>query len=212
MSEPLQLTYSFFGAHGASRGQDDYLAQRPINTDGDGENARGQLMFGGGRQLERNQGVGFDNDNVLDKHVAKYLRTKLHEFMDIKGGIFEGLSGESEAELDAVMEWTGIMGFSRDGSPWVGAVPDSPGLWISAGFTGHVMPNAPLSAQYVARLILDALTFSSGHFNRVPISLHDTVSRGNIPPSYIISRERMDRIEQFTVLVSISILKHVRES
>lgn len=196
LTEPLQHTYSFFGAQGASRGQDDYFAQRPISTNGDDEDARGQLMFGGGRQLARHQGVGVDNDDVIDKQVAKYLQTKLHEFMNIKGEILEYSSGESGAELDAVSGWTGIMGFSRDGSPWVGAVPDSPGLWISAGFTGHGMPNAPLSAQYVARLILDALMFSSGHFNRVSISPHGTVSRGNIPPSYIISKERMDRAEQ----------------
>lgn len=199
LTEPLQHTYSFFGANGASRGQDDYFAQRPISTDGDCEDVRGQLMFGGGRQLARHQGVGVDNDDDLDKPVAKYLRTKLHEFMDTKEGIldYSYSSGESgaDSQWDAVSGWTGIMGHSCDGAPWVGAVPDSPGLWISAGFTGHGMPNAPLSAQYVARLILDALIFSSGHFNRVSISLHDAVSRGIIPPSYIISKERMDRTE-----------------
>lgn len=85
LAEPLQHTYSFFGANGASRGQNDYFAQRPINTDRDCEDVRGQLMFGGGRQLARHQGVGFDNDDVLDEPVAKYLRTKLHEFMDTRG-------------------------------------------------------------------------------------------------------------------------------
>ena len=195
LTKPLQHTYSFLGVNGASRGQDDYLAQQPISTDEDSEAARGQLMFGGGRQLAKHQGVGIDNDNVLDKPVANYLRTKLHEFMDTKEGILDYSSGEpsTESKLDAVSGWTGIMGHSCDGAPWVGAVPDSPGLWISAGFTGHGMPNAPLSAQYVARLILDALIFSSGHFDRSFLSLHDAASRGNIPPTYIISKERMDR-------------------
>lgn len=165
-------------------------------------------MFGGGRQLARHQGVGVDNDDDLDKPVAKYLRTKLHEFMDTKEeGIldyypysysYSSRQSGAESQLDdALSGWTGIMGFSCDGSPWVGAVPDSPGLWISAGFTGHGMPNAPLSAQYVARLILDALIFgsSSGHFDRSSsiLSLHNNaVSRENIPSTYIISKERMD--------------------
>lgn len=217
LTEPLQYTYYFFGASGTSRGQDDYFAQRPISsTDGDCEEdvRGGQLMFGGGRQLARHQGAGVDNDDDIDKPVAKYLRTKLHEFMDTKeeGGIILDYSSylspsrresgvEESQELDALSGWTGIMGFSCDGCPWVGAVPDSPpGLWISAGFTGHGMPNAPLSAQYVASLILDALVFgsSSGHLNRTSmISLHNNiVSRENIPPSYIISKERMDRAEQ----------------
>lgn len=202
LTEPLQHTYSFLGAQDAGRDQDDYFAQRPISTDVNDEDARGQLIIGGGRQLARHQGVGVDNDDVLDKQVAKYLRMELNEFMDIKGGSLDYPPGEPGAELHAVSGWTGIMGHSRDGSPWVGAVPDSPGLWISAGFTGHGMPNAPLSAQYVARLILDALIYSSGHLNRVSISIRDAVSRGNIPPSYIISKERMDRTEQMTVLVS----------
>lgn len=202
LAEPLQHTYSFFGANGASRGQNDYFAQRPINTDGDYEDARGQLMFGGGRQLARHQGVGVDNDDVLDEPVTRYLRTKLHEFMDTKEGILDYSSGESgaESQLDVVSGWTGIMGHSCDGAPLVGGVPGSPGLWISAGFTGHGMPNAPLSAQYVARLILDALVSSSAHFDVLSISLHDAMSRGNIPLSYIISKERMDRIKQMILL------------
>lgn len=36
LTEPLQHTYSFFGANGASRGQDDYFAQRSIHTDLEG--------------------------------------------------------------------------------------------------------------------------------------------------------------------------------
>lgn len=192
LTDPLQHTYSFLGAQGAGRGQDDYFAQRPISIDVNDEDARGQLMFGGGRQLARHQGVGIDNDDMLEKQVAKYLRMKLHEFMDTKGGTLEYSPGESGAELHAISGWTGIMGHSRDGSPWVGAVPDSPGLWISAGFTGHGMPIAPLSAQYTARLILDVLISSSGHFNRASISLHDVSRSNNIPVSYSISKERME--------------------
>lgn len=81
------------------------------------------------------------------------------------------------------------MGYSCDGAPWVGAVPDSPGLWISAAFTGHGMPNAPLSAQYVARLILDAFILSSGHIDRIS----SAGTRENIPQSYIISKDRIHR-------------------
>lgn len=216
LTEPLQHTYSFYGANGASKGQDDYFAQRPIirhrTADGGGGDCDdedvirgrggGQLMFGGGRQLARHQGVGVDNDDDLDKVVAKYLRTKLHEFMDTKDGV--------ESQLDALGGWTGIMGYSCDGAPWVGAVPDlPPGLWISAGFTGHGMPNAPLSAQYVARLILDALLFSSsGHFDfdrRLSIAGIAGSRENNIPQSYIISKERMDRAaEQLLAPISNS--------
>ncbi|KAI0439088.1 hypothetical protein F4803DRAFT_66893 [Xylaria telfairii] len=67
--------------------------------------------------------------------------------------------------LTAAYEWTGIMGYSRDGNPWVGRVPstlldapgpetDADGLWISAGYTGHGMPVAPGCAVAIARMML----------------------------------------------------------
>jgi len=52
------------------------------------------------------------------------------------------------------------MGFSRDSRPWVGAVSEDlglgggEGLFICAGFTGHGMPNACLSARAAVHLIL----------------------------------------------------------
>lgn len=118
--------------------------------------------------------------------------------MDTKEGILDYSSyssrRQSGAESDALGGWTGIMGYSCDGAPWVGAVPNSSGLWISG------MPNAPLSAQYIARLIiLDALTFGSAHFDSasISLSLHNAMSRENIPTTYIISKKRMDdRTEQ----------------
>ena len=50
------------------------------------------------------------------------------------------------------------MGYSRDRHAWVGAVPErlggggaEGGLWICAGYTGHGMPVAALSAREVVR-------------------------------------------------------------
>lgn len=63
---------------------------------------------------------------------------------------------QGDKECIAKYEWTGVMGFSRDGRPWVGRVPeltvdearqrgvegrdavvDTDGLWMLAGFEGH---------------------------------------------------------------------------
>ena len=53
------------------------------------------------------------------------------------------------------------MGYSRDGHPWVGAVPaglsgveGAKGLWMSAGYTGHGMPVAARCGIAVADMIL----------------------------------------------------------
>ncbi|KAI0164369.1 FAD dependent oxidoreductase [Hypoxylon sp. FL1284] len=68
-------------------------------------------------------------------------------------------------DLDPTHEWTGVMAYSRDGRPFVGRVPaalggsdDSPdavrgGLYVCAGYTGHGMPNAALSARAVVAMM-----------------------------------------------------------
>ena len=140
LKNPLTCTYCFMGLDTQNVVQDDYLIQRP-NSSANGDN--GQLMFGGGRSMARHQGINVDNDDSVDGLVAKYLRSKLEAFLDIesdKSGVSSFgvmLAHEESNELAAEREWTGVMGFSRDSSPWVGAVPEMTGLWISAGFTGH---------------------------------------------------------------------------
>ena len=141
IKEPLKHTYSFVGTMGQYRGQNDYLIQRPVSpSTGEG----GQLMFGGGRPLAKDEGVNVSNDEAIDQPVAEYLRTTLEKCMDINqsnvtASISTGLSPSTSEKsgLTAEQEWTGIMGFSRDHFPWVGGIPDMPGLWISAGFTGN---------------------------------------------------------------------------
>lgn len=46
-----------------------------------------------------------------------------------------GLVGASG--LEVTHRWAGTMGFSPDGLPLVGAVPDMPGVYVCGGYTGH---------------------------------------------------------------------------
>lgn len=140
LKTPLTHTYSFKGMGSHSVVLDDYLIQRPISSaTGDG----GQLMFGGGRSMARHKGIYVDNDDSIDEPVAKYLRSKLKTLLNVEfdksveTSLGSKFALEEKNELNGEKEWTGIMGFSRDGFPWVGAVPDMTGLWISAGFTAH---------------------------------------------------------------------------
>lgn len=47
------------------------------------------------------------------------------------------------------------MGYTADGFPYVGEVPNKPNSYICAGFSGHGMPQAFLSARAVADIIMD---------------------------------------------------------
>ncbi|KAK5170699.1 uncharacterized protein LTR77_005289 [Saxophila tyrrhenica] len=135
----LNSSYGFLGA-----GIDDYLIQRVDRTNP----SRGaHLMFGGGRQHDY-LSVGATDDSVIDEDTARYLRTRLLDAFDLPEK-----SGSRTVQFKATHEWTGIMGFSRDELPWVGAVPSRPGLYISAGYTGHGMPNAWLCGKHIGLLV-----------------------------------------------------------
>ena len=154
LERPLEHDYSFVGKE-----QDDYLVQRPIQ-------AGGHFMFGGGRRVAAGGGVGVSDDSMLDKSVARYLRRMVPRVMDLKTpqdivenaeteitSVPEGWEyvealkdGGIEKELHVEAEWTGVMGYSRDGCPWVGAVPEQEGIWVCGGYTGHGKGLAPFVA------------------------------------------------------------------
>jgi len=147
-NRPLIKTYCFVGNKRQNINQDDYLVQRPFSVHGNGG---GELMFGGGRSYAASAGVGISDDSSIDPPVAAYLRQELSKVLDLNN------DGQ---KLKASHEWSGIMGYSRDGRPWVGEVSEylnlggGKGLWMCAGFTGHGMPNAHLSASAAVQMML----------------------------------------------------------
>ncbi|KAH8162170.1 hypothetical protein CIB48_g6066 [Xylaria polymorpha] len=118
------------------------------------------LIFGGQKNVVPDGEQGISRDDVVNPIISRALHRALnHAIKLIPGDI-------PDAEvLAAAYEWTGIMGYSRDGNPWVGRVPSTlldatgsesgaDGLWISAGYTGHGMPVAPGCAVAVAQMML----------------------------------------------------------
>lgn len=109
-------------------------------------------MFGGGRSYASGAGVGVSDDSSIDPPAAAYLRREINFVLDLK---------HDKRELKASYEWSGIMGFSRDGLPWVGEVSEElglgggKGLFVSGGFTGHGMPNAWLCGRAAVGLMLE---------------------------------------------------------
>ncbi|KAJ5912178.1 uncharacterized protein N7473_001481 [Penicillium subrubescens] len=64
---------------------------------------------------------------------------------------------DSNAYTDRV--WTGIMGYSSDGLPHIGAVPGQQDEYILAGFTGHGMPQIFLAAEGIAKMVVGDVAF-----------------------------------------------------
>lgn len=173
----LTTSFGFLGD-----GLDDYLIQRP-NERG------GHLMFGGGRQ--HGPSIGVTDDSVIDDKTAEYLSSRLVDVLaPPEGAEDDGTPRPKRSETD--MYWSGIMGFSRDEHPWVGAVPERKGLYLAAGFTGHGMPNTWLSGKAVAVMVREGLRGVKSEVQAQEAGRAET----GLPASYLVSAERVERALQ----------------
>jgi glycine/D-amino acid oxidase-like deaminating enzyme len=169
-------SYGFYGRGGGNFNQDDYLVQRPFSRNQETGRDGGELMFGGGREYAAGLGVGVSDDSDIDQLAADYLRQVLNNLLDIQN---------NGIELRASHEWSGIMGYSRDGRPWVGKVPQElgggKGLWMCAGFTGHGMPNASLCAKAVVNEMMGRQL----HEKDLPKEFHVSMERVKIARTFV---------------------------
>jgi glycine/D-amino acid oxidase-like deaminating enzyme len=104
------------------------------------------LIYGGCRRYgpEKQIGPKFEDDNGIDSDVS----STLCDFL--KSRVLP--RGRAAPSTRKIKEWTGIMGFTKDGNPLVGQLkpydnaPNN-GLYVLAGFGGHGVPRIFLSAQ-----------------------------------------------------------------
>ncbi|EMD39375.1 hypothetical protein CERSUDRAFT_82107 [Gelatoporia subvermispora B] len=112
------------------------------------------VILGGGREVVQPRfELGEVDDSKIDASVGVVLRKFLPS-------VFPGMYEEGR---DPEIEWTGIMGFTKSGDPFVGpvvdpSVPESAqtykGQYISAGYSGHGMPRAFACAEAVVQLMV----------------------------------------------------------
>ncbi|KAI0024247.1 FAD dependent oxidoreductase [Xylariomycetidae sp. FL0641] len=229
---PLDIGHTFYieGEADDAFGRDDYLVQRPPaipppTDDHDHARAGSELVYGGGRQHARARGLGVSDDAGLDEPVSWYLRGELAGVVDLTAHPTDPShpSSSSSAEpsssssskkkkkqdLTPTHEWTGIMGYTRDGHPLVGAVPpsllppgsDRPGhpaagggLFLCAGYTGHGMPNAALCARAAVDILLaDTTTTDGGGGDGDGDGDGDDNHEVDLPPEYELTEARVRR-------------------
>jgi glycine/D-amino acid oxidase-like deaminating enzyme len=102
--------------------------------------ADGTVVLGGARQTAVAEEVG-----VLEAPTAK-VQGALERFL---AAAFPHLAGRP-----VVRRWAGIMGFTADGLPALGAVPEVPGAVYAAGFNGHGMSLGFVTGRHLARHVL----------------------------------------------------------
>lgn len=166
----------------------DYLSQLP-HDDALGL-SNGEMMLGGGFAKGRKGGIadlGISTDDALSLDCNIHLRGALP-------AIFGDQNRGKVHPHPVKAMWTGIMGFSADGLPWVGKLPtpiagssndeDEQGVtkgaqWISAGYSGEGMVQAWLCGQALGTMILqnDAEIKTEGILDWFPEQMRVTEKR-----------------------------------
>ena len=91
----------------------DYFRQLPT----------GHLLIGGFRQLEIETEVGYSDHitDLIQNTLQEFVQTHLPQFRDKR----------------VQHRWAGVMGFSVDGQPLVGSLPEDSQTFFSCAFTAH---------------------------------------------------------------------------
>ena len=101
----------------------------------------GGAIFGGMRRFERGGEPGYGD------RTTETVQTALQEFCDHH---FPEL-----VQATVTHRWSGVMAYTPDGLPLIGAVPGNKGMYVSAGYTGHGFGYAFLAAQWLTRLAVE---------------------------------------------------------
>ncbi|KIY64654.1 DAO-domain-containing protein [Cylindrobasidium torrendii FP15055 ss-10] len=142
-SQALQNTYYVSGYKGSA------VSINPRSS------SDGVVLFGGDSTA---QGV---LEKYIDEHPERRADDSLGNFQPIIDGVedfaAQVLTGWKDAKEIGAGEveynWSGIIGASADGVPFVGPVPGHPGQWVLAGFTGHGMARIFTSSSGLVKLM-----------------------------------------------------------
>jgi glycine/D-amino acid oxidase-like deaminating enzyme len=152
---PLPTTYSFIYKDGY-----EYMIPRVYSSNKDSdsdENGEVQdIIIGGGLGRLPEKGkveFGTVDDSTLNTDISKYLHNALLGYVSSDSHSVSKVDKESSFEV--VQEWTGIMGATSDGRPFVGQIPDKKGMWVCAGFNGHGMVLCVKSAEALVGKMLE---------------------------------------------------------
>jgi gamma-glutamylputrescine oxidase len=101
----------------------------------------GRLLIGGGRKLNKE----LEND-TMDDRITTPVQSHLDAYL-----------AERFPDVTVPVErrWAGIMGFTPDGMPLVGTLPDMPDVAFAVGFNGHGLAVGAGTAERAVELMLN---------------------------------------------------------
>jgi sarcosine oxidase subunit beta len=127
------------------------------------QTASGQLICGGFRRYDVDEGLGHYEEDVVAACLAGCAACLKTLFPRV-------------GPLRVVRGWAGIMGFTADGLPLIGSHAAAEGLYLSAGYNGGGFSWAAAVGKILAHLIIDGRVnydldpFDPNRFTRAGVS------------------------------------------
>jgi gamma-glutamylputrescine oxidase len=90
--------------------------------------------------------AGNSGENCLEDGITEAVHLALDRFCSDHFPYLRGVS--------VSLRWSGIMAYTGDGLPLVGAVPHKEGMYLAGGYTGHGFGYAFLAARWLVHLAL----------------------------------------------------------
>ncbi|KAK0440839.1 FAD dependent oxidoreductase [Armillaria borealis] len=129
-----------------------------------GEKPHAEFMFGGGIEMGTQSffdAVGCADDSQVEFRVSAYLGGALAAYFGKWWGGESADVDDDHFERGRVKKaWSGVLGISVDGLPWVGSVPSKVSgrpegrEWIAAGYSGEGMVHTWMSGKALAYMVL----------------------------------------------------------
>lgn len=160
----LAGTYSFIYENGF-----EYMIPKPSGT-----SHAGDIVMGGGLVKAPHEGLGeygTTDDASVNPIITEYLYETTPRY-------FGPGWGRDHPDGRIRKEWTGIMGFSPDGFPFVGQMPGEDGLWVAASFQGHGMVFCWKCAEALAGMMLQDKPLEAPAW---------------FPPAFLVTEDRLGR-------------------
>ena len=147
----------------------------PFDTNFDKEYGRqtagGQIVCGGYRRLDQQEGLGMEVESVTPDVLAGIGTTLTTLFPSL-------------APVRVMRCWAGIMGFTADGLPLIGRHPDLQHLTVVAGFNGNGFSWALAVGDIVAGMLagenveIDLAPFDPGRFAAEGVAWNNPFTAG----------------------------------
>jgi sarcosine oxidase subunit beta len=109
------------------------------------QTATGQLICGGFRRYDVNEGLGHCSEQVVADCMLGCAWLLASLFPAVR-------------RVNVVRAWAGIMGFTADGLPLIGPYEPARGLYLSGGYNGGGFSWGPVAGKALAQLIVDGRT------------------------------------------------------